>query len=50
MTFTTFRAESKAFMGYDRLDWRGKIGFWLRYPMAAARFYSFALADWWSGR
>lgn len=42
MSFTTFRAESKAYMDYDRRTFWAKVRFWVWYPIAAAKFY------WWT--
>ena len=45
MSFTTFRAESKAYMDYDKRTIAGKLRFWLYYPVAATKFYWYCWRD-----
>lgn len=39
-TWQGFVKESKSWMSYNKLTVRGKVRFWLRFPLAALRFYA----------
>lgn len=36
-----FVVESKSYMSYDKRDIKGKIKFWLRFPIALYKFLKF---------
>ena len=47
MSFTNFHDESKKFCGYDAKSFADKLRWWAYYPIAAAKFYSYPIRDWW---
>lgn len=45
MAFTTFTAESKSYMSYEKRGVFGKIRFWLYFPIASAKFHWYCWMD-----